>query len=191
MHFLICCSFAKPCPTLWPLVLQPTRLLYPKLSPKSWFTYTESMMLSNRLILCHLLLLPSVFPSIRVFFNESALCIRWPKYWNFSNNPNMICSNSCPLSWRCHATISSSVALFSFCPQSFPASGSFPVSRPLASGGQSIAASASASFFPMNIQGWFPLGFPLGFHLELVWSPCSAKDSQEFHPAPQFKNINS
>ena len=93
MHFLICCSFPKPCPTLLPLVLKPTRLLYPQLSPKSWFTYIESMMLSNHLILCHLLLLPSVFPSIRVFFNESALCIRWPKYWNFSfsNNPNMIC----------------------------------------------------------------------------------------------------
>ena len=94
MHFLICCcSFAKSCPTLWPFVLQPTRLLYPQLSPKSWFTYIESMMLSNHLILCHLLLLPSVFPSIRIFFNESALCIRWPKYlkFSFSNKPNMIC----------------------------------------------------------------------------------------------------
>ena len=46
---------------------------------------TESVMPSNRLILCHpLLLLPSVFPSIRVFSNELALCIRWPKYWSFS-----------------------------------------------------------------------------------------------------------
>ena len=44
----------------------------------------ESMMLSSHLILCHPLLLPSVFPSIRVFSNESALCIRWPKYWSFS-----------------------------------------------------------------------------------------------------------
>ena len=41
---------------------------------------------SNQLILCHPLLLPSIFPSIRVFSNESALCIRWPKYWNFSFN---------------------------------------------------------------------------------------------------------
>ena len=47
----------------------------------------ESMMPSNHLILCHpLLLLPSVFPGIRVFSNESALCIRWPKYWSFSFN---------------------------------------------------------------------------------------------------------
>ena len=44
----------------------------------------ESVMLSNHLILCHPLLLPSIFPSIRVFFNESALHIRWPKYWSFS-----------------------------------------------------------------------------------------------------------
>ena len=47
----------------------------------------ESVMPSSHLILCHpLLLLPSVFPSIRVFSNESALCIRWPKYWSFSFN---------------------------------------------------------------------------------------------------------
>ena len=47
----------------------------------------ESVMPSNHLTLCHpLLLLPSIFPSIRVFSNESALCIRWPKYWSFSFN---------------------------------------------------------------------------------------------------------
>ena len=47
----------------------------------------ESVMPSNHLILCHpLLLLPSIFPSIRVFSNESSLCIRWPKYWSFSFN---------------------------------------------------------------------------------------------------------
>ena len=49
----------------------------------------ESMMPSNHLILCHtLLLLPSIMPSIRVFSNESALCIRWPKYWSFSISPS-------------------------------------------------------------------------------------------------------
>ena len=47
-------------------------------------TYIELVMPSNHLILCRLLLLPSIFPSIRVFSNESALCIRWPKYWSFS-----------------------------------------------------------------------------------------------------------
>ena len=68
------------------------------------------------------------------------------------------CSNSCPLSRWCHLTISSSVAPFSSCLQSFPASGSFPVSQFFASGGQSIGVLTSASVLPMNIQDWFPLG---------------------------------
>ena len=69
-------------------------------------------------------------------------------------------SNSCHLSLWCHPTISSSVAPFSSCPQSFPASVSFPVSQLFASGGQSIGASASASalVLPVNTQGLFPLG---------------------------------
>ena len=67
-------------------------------------------------------------------------------------------SDSCPFSQWCHPTISSSVAPFSSCPQSFPASGSFPMSWLFASGGQSIGASASASVLPKNIQGWLPLG---------------------------------
>ena len=66
------------------------------------------------------------------------------------------CSNSCLLSHWCHSTILSSVIPFSFCSQSFPASGSFPVSRLFTSGGQSIGASESV--LPMNIQDWFPLG---------------------------------
>ena len=68
------------------------------------------------------------------------------------------CWNSCPLSQWCPLTISSSVNPFFSCLQSFPASGSFPVSQLIASGGQSIRASASASVLPMNVQGWFPLG---------------------------------
>ena len=53
------------------------------------FMSVELVMPSNHLILCHpLLLLPSAFPSIRVFSNESALCIRWPKYWSFSFSPS-------------------------------------------------------------------------------------------------------
>ena len=67
-----------------------------------------------------------------------------------------VCSNSCLLSQWCRLTISSFVAPFSFCLQSFPASGFFPMGRLLTSGGQSIGASASV--FPMNIKGWFPLG---------------------------------
>ena len=67
--------------------------------------------------------------------------------------------NSYPLHWWCHPTISSSVVPFSSCLQSFPASGSFPVSQFFSSGGQRIGALASASVLPMNIQGWFLLGW--------------------------------
>ena len=67
-------------------------------------------------------------------------------------------SNSCPSSRWCHPAISSSVIPFSSCLQSFPASGSFPMSQLFTSGGQSIGASASASVLPMNIHDWFPLG---------------------------------
>ena len=73
-----------------------------------------------------------------------------------SSSPR-VCSNSCPLSQWCHPTISSSVAPFSSCLQSFLASESLSMSQLFTSGGQSIGASASASVLPMNIQGWFPL----------------------------------
>ena len=69
-----------------------------------------------------------------------------------------VCPYSCSLIQWCYLTISSSAALFSFCLQYFPASGSFPMCQLFASGGQSIGASASASDLLMNIQGWFPLG---------------------------------
>ena len=69
-------------------------------------------------------------------------------------------SNSCPLSQWCHPTISSSFVPFSSHLQSFPASGAFPMSQFFTSGGQSIGVSASASVLPVNIQDWFPLGWP-------------------------------
>ena len=68
-------------------------------------------------------------------------------------------SNSCPLSWWYHPTISSSVVPFSSHLQSFPTSRSFQMSQFFTSGGQSIRVSASASVLPMNIQDWFPLGW--------------------------------
>ena len=68
-------------------------------------------------------------------------------------------SNPCPLSQWCHPTISSSVVPFSSCPQSLPASESFPMSQLFASGGQSIGVSASTSVLPMNTQDWSPLGW--------------------------------
>ena len=84
--------------------------------------------------------------------------------------------NSCPSNRWCHPAISSSVVPFSSCPQSLPASESFPMSQLFAWGGQSTGASALASFPPKNTQSW---------------SPCSPRDSQESSPTPQFKSINS
>ena len=68
-------------------------------------------------------------------------------------------SNSCPLSWWCHPTLSPSVIPFSSCLQSVPAPGSFPMSQFFTWGGQSTGVSASASVLPMNIQDWFALGW--------------------------------
>ena len=68
-----------------------------------------------------------------------------------------VCSNSCSLSQWCYLTISSRATCFSFCLQSFPASGSFPMNWLFTSGGQSIGASTSVSVLPVNIQDWFPL----------------------------------
>ena len=95
-----------------------------------------------------------------------------------------VCSNSCPFSQWCYLTISSSAAPFS-CPQSFPASGSFPMSQLFPSDGPSIGASASASVFPMNIQGWFSFRIDW-FNLLAVQGTL-----QESSPAPQFESINS
>ena len=166
-----------------------------------------SVMPSNHLTLCYpLLLLPSIFPSFRVFSNESVLCIKWPKYWSFSFNVSpsneysglissrmlliqfssvqfisvtqfcltlrphelqharppcpsptpRVHSDSRPSSSWCHPAISSSVVPFSSCPQSLPASESFPISQLFVWGGQSTKASALASFLPKKSQGWSP-----------------------------------
>ena len=83
--------------------------------------------------------------------------------------------NPCPLSWWRHPTIISSVVPFSSCLQSFPASGSFPMSQPFASGGQSIGASASTSVLPTKTDLLYN---------GLVGSPCSPRDSQESSLTP-------
>ena len=88
----------------------------------------------------------------------------WPHGLQHARPPHIsptpkVYSNSCPLSWWYHPTISSSVVPFSSYLQSFPTSGSFQMSQFFTSGGQSIRVSASASVLPMNIQDWFPLGF--------------------------------
>ena len=91
------------------------------------------------------------------------------------------CSNSCPLSQWCHPTISSSVVPFFSCLQSFPASGSFPMSQFLATGGQSIGASAPV--FPLNIQDWFPLG--LTGLISIVWSQVKQQAGNTVAPNQQ------
>ena len=91
-----------------------------------------------------------------------------------------VCPSSCPLNQWCHPTISSSVTLFSFCLQSFPASMPFPMSQFFPSGSQSIGASASV--LPVSIHHWFPLGLT---DLPAVqWTFKSLL-------APQFESINS
>ena len=117
-----------------------------------------------------------------------------------------VCSNSCPLSWWYHPTISSSVIPFSSCPQSFPASGSFPINWLFASSGQGTGASASASDLPMNIQGWYPLVISKVYLLCLLLSPwfyllavfyllgfisLLSKRLLASSSALQFKSINS
>ena len=80
----------------------------------------------------------------------------------------------CLSSRWCHPTISSSIVPFSSCPQSFSASGSFPVSQVFTSGGQSIGVSASALVLPTNIHDWFPLGL----------TGLISRDSEESSPTP-------
>ena len=93
-----------------------------------------------------------------------------------------VCSNSCPLSQRCHPAISFYVDPFS-CPQSFPTLESFPMSQLSASGGQIIGATASV--LPINIQGWFPLGYAglislLSKGLSRVFSSTTVQKHQFF-----------
>ena len=88
--------------------------------------------------------------------------------------------NPCPSSWWCHPTISSSVIPFSSCPQSFPASGSFPMSQLFSS----VAKVLELQLQHQSFQWRFRKNWP-------VWSPCCPRDFQESSPAPQFKRISS
>ena len=126
------------------------------------------------------------FPIVLLFLFSCQVMSNFCELWTAARKASL----SFTISWSllkfmfvesvCYLTISSFVTLFS-CPQSFPASGSFPMSWLFASGRQSIGISALASVLPKNIQG---LGLT-------VWSPCSSRDSQESFPAPQFKSITS
>ena len=101
-------------------------------------------------------------------------------------------SNSCPSSWWCHPAISSSVVPFSSCPQSLPASGSFPMSQFFTSGGQSIGVSALVSVLPMSsTQDWSPLGWTDWISLQSkglsrVFSNTTVRKYQFFHVQDEF-----
>ena len=124
---------------------------------------------------------PSIFVVVLQVVSDSLWCHRLQNTRLPSPSPSLrVCPNSCPLNWWCHPITSSSVTFFSFRLQSFPASGSFPMSQLFLSGGQTTGASASASILPVSIQGWLPLG-----------SPCCPTDSQESSLAPQFESISS
>ena len=114
----------------------------------------------------------------------------WPHRLQHARLPHPLLTpgaywNSRPLLWWCHPTISSSVVPFSSHLQSFPASGSFPMSQFFTSGGQSIELSASAWVLPMNIQDWFPLGWTGLISLQ------SKGLSRVFSNTTEFKSINS
>ena len=95
-----------------------------------------------------------------------------------------VCPSSRLLHRWCHPSISSSDALFSFCPQSFPASGTFPMSRLFVSDGRNTGASASTSVLPVNIQDWFPLGLT-------GWISLQSKGLSRVFSPPQSESINS
>ena len=118
----------------------------------------ELVMPSNHLILCR-----GIFSSVQ--FSRSVVSDSlWPHETQHARPPCPsptpgVHPNSCALSRWCHPAISSSVVPFSSCPQSLPASGSFPMSQLFSWGGQSTGVSASASVLPVNIQDWSPLGW--------------------------------
>ena len=129
----------------------------------------------TKLCLCEMLFLSRDSLRLRGLQHARLLCP--------SLSPRL-CSNSYPLSRWCYLTISSSATCFSFGLQSFPASGSSPMSQSFTSGGQSTRASASASVLPMNIQGWFPLGL-----LSLI--SLLAKRLSKVFSSTQFESISS
>ena len=140
----------------------------------SW--YTCSLGYSSRKSWCNWLMTLSSLPSFHSHLTISTLSLSvqfsrsvmsdslWPHELQHARPPCPsptpgVHPNSCPSSWWCHPAITSSVIPFSSCPQSLPASGSFPMSQLFTWGGQSIGVSASASVLLMNTQDWSPLGW--------------------------------
>ena len=205
---MFCCSVNKSCSTLWPKEVQHTRIPCPSLSPgvcsnscplNWWWHPTISSSVSTFSFCPQSFPASGSFPMSCLFPSVQFSCsvvseslrphgLQHPRLGCTSPTPGT-CSNSCPLSWWCHPTISSSVVPFSCCPQSFLALGSFPMSQFFASGGQSIGVSALVSVLPMNILDWCPLesvGFislqSKGF--SRVFSSTTIQKHQFFGPQP-------
>ena len=152
MCVCVCVSCSVVSDSLWPHGLQPTRLLCPWILQArilewvaisfSIYTYVSSVQYSRSV----------VSDSLRP---HESLYARPP----CPSPTSGVYADPCPSSQWCHSAISSSVVPFSSCPQSFPASGSFPMSQLFSWGDQSIGVSASTSVHPMNIQDWSPLGW--------------------------------
>ena len=152
----VACTFSVSLPTLVPLY------------PFDYSHRSECEVVSYFDLNC-ISVMTNIFEHLSLWlFNsvQSLSCIRpFATLWTARARPPCpsptpgVHPNPCPSSRWCHTTISSSVAPFSSCPQSFPASGSFQMSQLFTSGGQSIGVSASTSVLPMNTQAWSPLGW--------------------------------
>ena len=119
---------------------------------------------------------PSATPWTAAYQAPPSMGFSRQEYWSgvplppFPSPTPRVYPNPCPLSRWCHPAISSSVVPFSSCPQSLPASGSFPMSQLFVWGGPSIGVSASASVLPMNTQDWSPLGWTGWIFLQDIYS---------------------
>ena len=153
-----------------------------KLQSSKWFPWGQTLASSHTFCCCCLL---------SKFSLEDSL---WPQGLQHARlscplpSPG-VCSNPCPLCWWYHSTTSSSIT--PSCPQSFPASGSFPISQLFASGVRSIGVSAPTSVLPINIQGWFSLGLTglislLSKGLTRVFSSTTIWKHQFFSPQPSL-----
>ena len=136
-------------------------MLFPSCLTSSYSLHTSWDCLPNERLILKLLCM-GLLPSCCCSVAQSCLTL-WPHGLQHARPPCPsspgVCSNSCQLSQWCHPTILSSVIPFSTCLLSSIMESSFPWSWLFPSGGQSIGTSASASVLPMNIQGWFPLGW--------------------------------
>ena len=163
-----------------------------------WWEVIPLIAVSQNLIVV-LLYISKMIRNVKLFFFHIPIQFSWVSQSYLILRPHVLkyarlpcpsptpgaCANSCPLSRWCHPTTSHSVIPFFSHLQSFPASGSFPMSQLFPSGGQSIGVSTSASVLPVNIQDWFPLGLTSWISLQSkglsrVFSNTTVQEHQFF-----------